>query len=112
MQIVSVQTVTIPLEGNAVAFPTPQGLSLRAIKTPAAMQGDTFTFEAGNVDGMSPLHDGSSIYALPCGASRYIPITKKDLFIGPSYLKIVTNNSGSPVGQSATRVFTLFFASE
>ena len=112
MQTSSVLTITIPLQANSVAISNPAGMSLRAIQTPAAMDGTSFTFEAGNSSPGAPLYDGASLYSQPCGANRYIPITKPELFIGFSYLKLTTNASGSPVNQGADRTLTLFFASE
>jgi hypothetical protein len=87
-------------------------LSLRAIKTPVSFEGTTLTFAAGYTSPGSDLYDGSSLYSLPSGASRYIPVTKKDLFMGPSFLKITSNVAGSPSNVVADRVLELFFASE
>jgi hypothetical protein len=112
MQTTSVMTITMPDLANAVAVTAPTGMSLRAIQPPAAMEGTSFTFEAGSTSPGAPLYDGAAIYSQPCAANRYIPITKPELFIGLSYLKLTTAASGSPVNQGADRTLTLFFASE
>lgn len=112
MQQSSVYTVTIPAGANSVSVQPPSGLSLRAVQTPAALDGTTFTFEGGANSPGAPLYDGSSVFSIPCGANRFIPITKPELFVGLPFLKITTNASGSPVNQSADRTLTLVFASE
>lgn len=111
-QSVTVQTITIPAGANSVSFTPPSGLSLRAIKTPVSFEGTTLTFAAGYASPGADLYNGSSLYSLASGASRYIPVTSKDLFIGPSFLKITSNVSGSPSNVAADRVLELYFASE
>lgn len=113
MQSSIVRTVTIPNSGNSVALADmPQGMSLRAIQTPVAFEGTTLTFQAGSASPGADMYDGGSVYSLPSGASRYIPITKPEFFIGLSFLKITSNVSGSPSNVGADRTLTLFFASE
>jgi hypothetical protein len=113
MQSSLVRNAVIPKDGNSVAMDTlPQGLSLRAIQTPALFEGTTLTFAAGNVSPGAPLFDGASSYSLACGASRYIAIPKPELFVGLSFLQITSNVSGSPSNVGADRLLTLFFASE
>jgi hypothetical protein len=111
MQIATTRQVTIPLQGNAVTFDVPQGMSLRAIRTPAALDGDNLTFEAGDANSTAPLYDGGSVYSVACGINRHIAI-KREVFVGPSYLKLSTNASTNPQNQSAARTFTLYFAAE
>lgn len=111
MQIVTTRQATIPLQGNAVTFDVPQGMSLRAIRTPSTLDGDNLTFEAGDANSTAPLYDGGSVYSVACGTNRHIAI-KREIFVGPSYLKLSTNASTNPQNQSAARTFTLYFAAE
>jgi len=111
-QSVFVQTVTIPNGGNSVSFTQPTGMSLRAIRTPVSFEGTTLTFQAGYQSPGADVYDAGSVFSLACGASRYIPITKKDLFIGPAFVRVTSNVSGSPSNVAADRTLELFFASE
>jgi len=79
MQIATTRQVTIPLQGNAVTFDVPQGMSLRAIRTPAALDGDNLTFEAGDANSTAPLYDGGSVYSVACGINRHIAIKRPTL---------------------------------
>jgi hypothetical protein len=113
-QNVTITSVVIPSGANSVALACPSGVSLRAIDTPASFEGTTITFQASsNADGPGKdLYDGSSIYSVTSGASRYIPILKQELFIGIRYLKIINNVSGSPSNVAAARTLVLTFTSE
>lgn len=111
MQITTPQTVTIPNGANSVVASVPQGMSLRAIRTPATMEGDSLTFEAGNDQSTAPLYDAGTAYSVACGTNRHIAV-KREVFVGPSAIKIITNSSGSPVNQTAARTLTLYFAAE
>jgi|688.fasta_scaffold578517_2 hypothetical protein len=114
-QNVTITSVVIPSGANSVALTCPNNgqVSLRVIDTPASFEGTTLTFQASsNPDGPGKdLYDGSSIYSVTSGASRYIPIGKPDLFIGAKYLKIINNVSGSPSNVAAARTLVLTFAS-
>jgi len=113
-QNVTITSVVIPSGANSVALACPSGVSLRAIDTPASFEGTTLTFQAG-YDPAGPgkdLYDGGSLYSIASGASRYIPVSKPELFIGAKYLKIVSNVAGVPSNVAAARTLVLTFTSE
>lgn len=105
----SPQTVTIPSGGNSVTLNIPAGAVLQAIETPVSFEGTTLTFATSNVSPGSPMYDGGSPYSLTSGASRFIPISKPEFFIGPSILKITSNVSGSPSNVAADRELKLYW---
>lgn len=110
MAIITVQTVTIPSGANSVATVPLSGQSLKAIQTPAGFEGTSLTFACGSASPGADLYEDDTKYSLPCAADRYIVLDKPDLFQGPSYLKIISNVSGSPSNVAADRTLRLFFS--
>lgn len=115
-QSISIVSVVIPSGANSVALTCPNNgqVSLRVIDTPASFEGTTLTFQASYDPAGTgkDLYDGNSIYSISSGASRYIPVSKPDLFIGAKYLKIINNVSGSPSNVAAARTLILTFVAE
>jgi len=115
-QSIDILSVVIPSGANSIAFACPSDgrTSLKAIDTPVSFEGTTLTFQAG-YDPAGPgkdLYDGGSLYSISSGASRYIPVSKPDLFLGARYLKIVSNVAGVPSNVAAARTLVLTFTSE
>lgn len=115
-QTIQILSVTIPSGANSIAFECPFSgqVSLRVIDTPVSFEGTTLTFQAG-YDPAGPgkdLYDGGSLYSIASGASRYIPVSKPELFFGARYLKIVSNVAGVPSNVAAARTLILTFVAE
>lgn len=110
MATTQVVQITIPGGSNFTSVTPPAGYKLKAIQTPPSFEGTTLTFDTGYASPGARLYDSATEYVVTSGASRYIVISKPELFEGPNYLKIISNVSGSPSNVISDRTLYLFFS--
>lgn len=79
-----------------------------SVLMPAAWTAADITFQ-GSIDGSNffNLYDGGTEYQLAADANRMVSITKAQLFIGLTHIKVRSGTAGTPVNQGADRTLSV-----